>query len=736
MEDYSDIYFVFRLIFTYGRLFGHLFYFYQNGRTREEFQFKMFMERLRSLQISFNPENVVCLTRKEIPISVKFTISLGPKFGFINNATDSIRWEDFNIAFDKILDQCNRFDQWFMVKDDIVSLQREMKGLIQSGSKAQIFIREQADLCRMFLKANKDIIIIPADKGGKVIVMDAELYENKIEEHLQENLKDHTYYHWKNGTIEECRRILEPKFERLRSLLEGFLEKDARNGMRSYNICSEPYIIAKLYILLKSHKDGIRPIIAALDAWGDTLSKWILEKLELIANLFSKVKVNSSEEFIEQIKEIESVPQIHKLSNWDYVSMFTNIPFQLTKKIITEHYGEIQKTTCVPVHLFLQLVSLLVEDSSYFTYKGQIYRQTKGLTMGNQLSKMLAEITTNFLSMKAIGLVEKQDITFLYKFVDDLAGAVDPKIFEMFEQVITGNVKSLKVERCDESAERSITFLDTMVIKDHENRILTRWWQKECSARQILNFHSAHPRYMKVNVVREYIRHALAVTSPILYDVTIKNLRKVLRRSSYPFGFIQDILVEVLGSIGRIHEVSTVGVYDENFDFEKELKIRTKIMEERRRSVLKFGSRSDKPKFISFPFHKPIFEKTKSIIEKHRVQCRLAPTMINTNKGRIYSKLKDKTNLADIKFGIFSLGCTECNFKRFYRTNNLDVERSINHVLQNVGSDTSKHIEEFPNHTISQLPEDVTRYRNATDLKFAYGRIVREFQKGKFQKAE
>lgn len=79
--------------------------------------------------------------------------------------------------------------------------------------------------------------------------------------------------------------------------------------------------------------------------------------------------------------------------------MFTNIPFYFTKKILVEHYDVIARETCVPIDLFIELVSLLVEDSSYFTYKSEIYRQTKGLTMGNRLSKMLAEITTNYLTI-------------------------------------------------------------------------------------------------------------------------------------------------------------------------------------------------------------------------------------------------------------------------------------------------------------------------------------------------
>lgn len=113
---------------------------------------------------------------------------------------------------------------------------------------------------------------------------------------------------------------------------------------------------------------------------------------------------------------------------------------------------------------------------------------------------------------------------------------------------------------------------------------------------------------------------------------------------------------------------------------------------------------------------------------KHRVGCRLAPRVIRSNKNWIYSKIKDKARLADVKFGVFSLVCGDCGFKRFYRTNNLDLARSIDHVLSNVGSEMSIHIEEYPDHTVSKWPEDVSRCKDARDLKFSYQRIVKRFQ--------
>lgn len=66
-------------------------------------------------------------------------------------------------------------------------------------------------------------------------------------------------------------------------------------------------------------------------------------------------------------------------------------------------------------------------------------------------------------------MLERPDVTFLYKFVDDLIGTLEPKIFDQFEKTITGNVKNLEVERTDETVDGSVTFLDKIVMKDGEN---------------------------------------------------------------------------------------------------------------------------------------------------------------------------------------------------------------------------------------------------------------------------
>lgn len=67
--------------------------------------------------------------------------------------------------------------------------------------------------------------------------------------------------------------------------------------------------------------------------------------------------------------------------------MFTNIPLNEAITIIRKYYFLIQEETNVPVDLFIDVLIFLVNETAFFTYDDNIiYKQNKGMTMGNRLS--------------------------------------------------------------------------------------------------------------------------------------------------------------------------------------------------------------------------------------------------------------------------------------------------------------------------------------------------------------
>lgn len=107
-------------------------------------------------------------------------------------------------------------------------------------------------------------------------------------------------------------------------------------------------------------------------------------------------QVKSAHELFEKLDGNKLSGKNHVLVTLDFESMFTNIPFQKTKGIIQEYYYLIQNETSMPEDVFLEVLAFLIEECAFFTFNGEIYLQTDGLSMGNSLSQILAVITTSF----------------------------------------------------------------------------------------------------------------------------------------------------------------------------------------------------------------------------------------------------------------------------------------------------------------------------------------------------
>lgn len=255
----------------------------------------------------------------------------------------------------------------------------------------------------------------------------------------------------------------------------------------------------------------------------------------------------------------------------------------------------------------------------------------------------------------------------------------------IFENELTSVIKGLKIKRDDESPDNSISFLDTMITrKDCQSitrkdcqSVVSRWWSKECSAKVILNYHSFHTLSMKRSVLEEYIRHAISVTSPELMSITIRNLRLVLRRSSYPTTVTEPILKFQLSKLGGIFVTSTYGSPDNRVDIEKE--IGHKHFMKKKRDGIDMDKRI---KHIPMPLHDfGTLGKLKKISGNNFVRCKIAPRTTRSIRQKIFSKLKDKLDFASIRFAIFELKCRHCSFKRIYRTNNQDLLRTVKFCL-------------------------------------------------------
>lgn len=426
------------------------------------------------------------------------------------------------------------------------------------------------------------------------------------------------------------------------------------------------------------------------------------------------------------------MPSGHRLVTWDYSSMFTNIPLDMAKSIIRQYYYLIEIETNVPVKLFIDVLTFLVDEVAYFTYKDGIFRQNKGLAMGNRLSQLLAEIVTSVSILEAKKKIEENKISFLFKFVDDLGGAIDADTIPIFEDLLNNAISGLSVKREDEDENKSVSYLNCKMNRREDNSIGFIWWQKSYSSRQIMNFHSNHPYYVKRNVVREYISNAIRITTDEHLSEAVCELMKTLKRSSYPENFIMPLIFQTIKSLKSSDFSSTFGSPDCSFDCEKELSVRRlgrlglfNEMEQnelKKKQVIKRKvKRLDRPeqkRYVTMPFNRLLFMNSNEMIKKFNIRSSLAPKPALQNGRVIFSKVKDRRGNSNVKFGLFAVRCKDCSFEKWFRTTNLDVERTLKFEFNRKNSTIIGHMN--TGHTIPFSVFSLKSFKNNYDLRIAF----------------
>lgn len=642
---------------------------------------------------------MIILTNVYIPVYVAFIASLGPKFSFYASVDENDLFK-YLIVFEKLKDKINDFFNMLMFNKERKKFcskfdEDNFRDRTNVQTKAQRFIKIQMERTKLFLENNPNVKVFPADKGGRIVIADLDVYMNKMRSYLNLNSMKGIYFFCKGLTVDYVRMICESKYDEIRNLVNEFFDKDKSMGFAYLcnKLAFEPFIISRIYGCFKVHKEDypIRPIISSVDCMAKPLSDWLLHMLNYVAEALGEHQVRSANELFDKIEGRHLKDHNHVLVTWDFESMFTNIPFSKTKEIIRKYYHVVQKHTSMPVEIFLKALSFVVEDCAFFTFDGDVYLQTEGLSMGNSLSQILAEITTSYYLNEMTSMFRKDEISFIFKYVDDIVAAIDKDRVFAIQQAIESLTSGMKLKLTYENEEGEVDFLQLKIRRNHEDNILDiKWIQKEYSARHILDFHSFHPRRMKDSVINEYIKNALKLTSVKHWNSTIIELRKTLRNSNYSNAIVE----------GKI-----------NFTVDA-------LKNKNKRS--RIGARRNRC-YVSCPYYPNAQNFVRRTVNKLGIDdvC-LAPTIVLNNRNSIYSNLKDKRKLGEIKNSTFLFKCRDCTFEDRIFTNLHDVVRTMNLQMSNFNSNVSKHCRDNVHVMNTNVRrKDIIQFNNVNDLRIA-----------------
>ena len=266
------------------------------------------------------------------------------------------------------------------------------------------------------LKKDPDRVVLSADKGNFVVVMDKDQYREKAHSLLNDK---NTYTVLKSDPTGKTKRELNKRL-----LL---LKKSNKISKATYKLLrSSDRLSPRFYGLPKIHKSGapLRPIVSFVNSPTYNLLRYSARILSpIVGNTVYTVK--NSSHFAEFVRS-ETLNSDQVLVSFDVVTLFTEIPVDLAIKVAERRLTEdvsLSQRTSLPVEDIINLLSFCLK-TTYFMFEGNYFQQVFGTAMGSPVSAVIANLVMEDVKQRALAS-SPVNPSFLKRYVDDVASAVN-----------------------------------------------------------------------------------------------------------------------------------------------------------------------------------------------------------------------------------------------------------------------------------------------------------------------
>ena len=348
--------------------------------------------------------------------------------------------------------------------------------------------KKQANVSKEELKAMKELkldtnrLILTADKGVALVVLDKKDYIKKAEDLL----KDNTYKKTAEDPTPKQKNKLISIIRNIKA--EGGLKEEVYKRLYPTGAGSP-----KFYGLPKIHKAGIplRPIISSIGTVTYNTAKELARILKPLVGL-SNHHVQNTMDFVEQIKEVK-LKKEESMVSYDVTALFTSVPIPPVLKIIENKLNEdkdLPQRTSMNTRHIIRLLEFCLR-STYFVFQGQYCEQTEGAAMGSPLSPIIANIYMEHFETRALETAPHPP-TLWKRFVDDTFVILETTYKDEFFQHINGIEKKIQLTAENTRADGSLPFLDTLVTVQEDGILSTSIYRKPTHTNQYLQWDSHH----------------------------------------------------------------------------------------------------------------------------------------------------------------------------------------------------------------------------------------------------
>ena len=543
---------------------------------------------------------------------------------------------------------------------DSVTIQKQKDNLTPFERSA---LKELSAKCKAH-----EIVIMPADKGGAIVVLNSDHYVAMVESVFN----DIEYFEPCDGN--QSKNIFS-KITAFCKKYKACLTKDEIAYLSKFDSKESNF-----YGLPKVHKSAlikqaiieqkaevinirapndlkIRPIIGGVTSPTSHLS----ELVDILLKPFMLKLPSFVRDSIDLLNQAETwendVNEEYVLVTMDISNMFMNISNSLGSKAVS-HFLTKYPDLLHPrftLEFVLDAISLVLENNVSF-FNGEYRRQTHGCAMGSHKSPPYSSLAVGFLEHL---LCEKQRVThgddyvvyllkMLRRFLDDVFLKWKLSLGDPQELLQVMNNLDPKINFTMEQG-RKVPFLDVEFTLMSDNSLSTDIFYKETDSHNYVPFYSFHPRRTLTNIPYSLARRVCTIVSDTcVRDKRLKELSTFLRKKQYPEPVIQNGIERACGIERRVlldSQDKTEGNKDIPFVFTHNsanpqvldlVRQSTSLLapSERMNRVMQnkriIAARRQPPSLRSFLF-KPRFDSTPQTTRGSVVPCRDDP---NRNKTR------------------------------------------------------------------------------------------------------
>ncbi|BHF81686.1 hypothetical protein SprV_0802481900 [Sparganum proliferum] len=272
------------------------------------------------------------------------------------------------------------------------------------------------------LRADNDLVIVPADKGRSTVLLNRTDYIQKSKTLLYDR---QSYVPCEPNAITTLTR-------EINATLLAMENSGAISQINRRNARAQETVLARFYGLPKVHIEGapLRPIASlnGIPTYG--LAKWLFRRLKFPTSDLNTT-VSSSTSFLEKLKGVSLLPSDVMLY-FDVTSLFTSIPQDLAVKtigeLVREKYDETENRLG---HVqIIQLLKFCLK--TYFTLDRTIYDQVKDTPIGLPISGLIAEAVLQRLESLVF---RHHRPKFWARYVDDIFVVIERDQVQTFNEL-------------------------------------------------------------------------------------------------------------------------------------------------------------------------------------------------------------------------------------------------------------------------------------------------------------